>query len=94
PLRAAAPVPLKEDEKEIFIEGCMPVEVLASRGRQTLVFGPMKPVGLEVPKTGKTPYAVVQLRQDDAAGTVYNIGGFQTHLMGGPQKEVLQLIRG
>ena len=53
---------------------------MASRGRQTLVFGPMKPVGLEDPKTGKTPYAVVQLRQDDAAGTLYNIVGFQTHL--------------
>ena len=65
---------------------------MASRGRQTLVFGPMKPVGLEDPKTGKTPYAVVQLRQDDAAGTLYNIVGFQTHLKWGPQK-VLQLIR-
>ena len=73
-------MPLKEFEKEIFFEGCMPVEVMASRGRQTLVFGPMKPVGLEDPKTGKTPYAVVQLRQDDAAGTLYNIVGFQTHL--------------
>ncbi|TKI93379.1 methylenetetrahydrofolate--tRNA-(uracil(54)-C(5))-methyltransferase (FADH(2)-oxidizing) TrmFO, partial [Bacillus cereus] len=60
----------------------------------TLVFGPMKPVGLEDPKTGKTPYAVVQLRQDDAAGTLYNIVGFQTHLKWGPQKEVLQLIPG
>ncbi len=59
---------------------------MASRGRQTLVFGPMKPVGLEDPKTGKTPYAVVQLRQDDAAGTLYNIVGFQTHLKWGPQK--------
>ena len=66
---------------------------MASRGRQTLVFGPMKPVGLEDPKTGKTPYAVVQLRQDDAAGTLYNIVGFQTHLKWGPQK-VLQLIPG
>ena len=90
----AETVPLKEFEKEIFFEGCMPVEVMASRGRQTLVFGPMKPVGLEDPKTGKTPYAVVQLRQDDAAGTLYNIVGFQTHLKWGPQKEVLQLIPG
>ncbi|MEF7656061.1 FADH(2)-oxidizing methylenetetrahydrofolate--tRNA-(uracil(54)-C(5))-methyltransferase TrmFO [Bacillus thuringiensis] len=93
-LITAETVPLKEFEKEIFFEGCMPVEVMASRGRQTLVFGPMKPVGLEDPKTGKTPYAVVQLRQDDAAGTLYNIVGFQTHLKWGPQKEVLQLIPG
>ncbi|MGE6594789.1 FADH(2)-oxidizing methylenetetrahydrofolate--tRNA-(uracil(54)-C(5))-methyltransferase TrmFO [Bacillus proteolyticus] len=93
-LIAAETVPLKEFEKEIFFEGCMPVEVMASRGRQTLVFGPMKPVGLEDPKTGKTPYAVVQLRQDDAAGTLFNIVGFQTHLKWGPQKEVLQLIPG
>ncbi|MRQ31352.1 FADH(2)-oxidizing methylenetetrahydrofolate--tRNA-(uracil(54)-C(5))-methyltransferase TrmFO [Bacillus anthracis] len=93
-LIAAETVPLKEFEKEIFFEGCMPVEVMASRGRQTLVFGLMKPVGLEDPKTGKTPYAVVQLRQDDAAGTLYNIVGFQTHLKWGPQKEVLQLIPG
>ncbi|MCC0771167.1 FADH(2)-oxidizing methylenetetrahydrofolate--tRNA-(uracil(54)-C(5))-methyltransferase TrmFO [Bacillus pacificus] len=93
-LIAAETVPLKEFEKEIFFEGCMPVEVMASRGRQTLVFGPKKPVGLEDPKTGKTPYAVVQLRQDDAAGTLYNIVGFQTHLKWGPQKEVLQLIPG
>lgn len=93
-LIAAETVPLKEFEKEIFFEGCMPVEVMANRGRQTLVFGPMKPVGLEDPKTGKTPYAVVQLRQDDAAGTLYNIVGFQTHLKWGPQKEVLQLIPG
>lgn len=93
-LIAAETVPLKEFEKEVFFEGCMPVEVMANRGRQTLVFGPMKPVGLEDPKTGKTPYAVVQLRQDDAAGTLYNIVGFQTHLKWGPQKEVLQLIPG
>ncbi|EJS71153.1 MULTISPECIES: FADH(2)-oxidizing methylenetetrahydrofolate--tRNA-(uracil(54)-C(5))-methyltransferase TrmFO [Bacillus cereus group] len=93
-LIAAETVPLKEFEKEIFFEGCMPVEVMASRGRQTLVFGPMKPVGLEDPKTGETPFAVVQLRQDDAAGTLYNIVGFQTHLKWGPQKEVLQLIPG
>ncbi|PEE43674.1 FADH(2)-oxidizing methylenetetrahydrofolate--tRNA-(uracil(54)-C(5))-methyltransferase TrmFO [Bacillus pseudomycoides] len=93
-LIAAETVPLKEFEKEVFFEGCMPVEVMASRGRQTLLFGPMKPVGLEDPKTGKTPYAVVQLRQDDAAGTLYNIVGFQTHLKWGPQKEVLQLIPG
>ena len=63
-------------KKNIF-EGCMPFEVMAGRGRKTLLFGPMKPVGLEDPKTGKRPYAVVQLRQDDAAGTLYNIVGFK-----------------
>jgi methylenetetrahydrofolate--tRNA-(uracil-5-)-methyltransferase len=93
-LISAETVPLKEFEKEIFFEGCMPIEVMASRGRKTMLFGPMKPVGLEDPRTGKRPYAVVQLRQDDAAGTLYNIVGFQTHLKWGPQKEVLQLIPG
>ncbi|WP_226665717.1 FADH(2)-oxidizing methylenetetrahydrofolate--tRNA-(uracil(54)-C(5))-methyltransferase TrmFO [Metabacillus litoralis] len=93
-LIAAETVPLKEFEKEIFFEGCMPLEVMAKRGRKTMLFGPLKPVGLEDPKTGKRPYAVVQLRQDDAAGTLYNIVGFQTHLKWGPQKEVLSLIPG
>ncbi|WP_394187363.1 FADH(2)-oxidizing methylenetetrahydrofolate--tRNA-(uracil(54)-C(5))-methyltransferase TrmFO [Paenisporosarcina quisquiliarum] len=93
-LITAEVVPLKEFEKEIYFEGCMPFEVMAARGKKTLLFGPMKPVGLEDPKTGKIPYAVVQLRQDDAAGTLYNIVGFQTHLKWGPQKEVLQLIPG
>lgn len=85
---------LKEFEKEVYFESCMPVEVLASRGEKTLLFGPMKPVGLEDPKTGKRPKAVVQLRQDDAAGTLYNIVGFQTHMKWGAQKEVLRLIPG
>lgn len=93
-LISAEVVPLKEFEKELYFEGCMPFEVMATRGKKTLLFGPMKPVGLENPKTGKIPYAVVQLRQDDAAGTLYNIVGFQTHLKWGPQKEVLQLIPG
>ncbi|WP_170007425.1 FADH(2)-oxidizing methylenetetrahydrofolate--tRNA-(uracil(54)-C(5))-methyltransferase TrmFO [Bacillus fonticola] len=93
-LISAETVPLKEFEKEIFFEGCMPVEVMAERGKKTLLFGPMKPVGLEDPKTGKRPFAVVQLRQDDAAGTLYNIVGFQTHLKWGPQKEVLKKIPG
>ena len=93
-LIAAETVPLKEFEKEIFFEGCMPIEVMAKRGRKTMLFGPLKPVGLEDPKTGKRPYAVIQLRQDDAAGTLYNIVGFQTHLKWGPQKEVLSLIPG
>ncbi|MDQ0860137.1 FADH(2)-oxidizing methylenetetrahydrofolate--tRNA-(uracil(54)-C(5))-methyltransferase TrmFO [Bacillus sp. V2I10] len=90
----AETVPLKEFEKEIFFEGCMPIEVMAKRGKKTMLFGPLKPVGLEDPKTGKRPHAVVQLRQDDAAGTLYNIVGFQTHLKWGPQKEVLKLIPG
>ncbi|MFG6496799.1 FADH(2)-oxidizing methylenetetrahydrofolate--tRNA-(uracil(54)-C(5))-methyltransferase TrmFO [Fictibacillus sp. UD] len=93
-LISAETVPLKEFEKEIFFEGCMPVEVMAKRGKKTLLFGPMKPVGLEDPKTGKIPYAVVQLRQDNSAGTLYNIVGFQTHLKWGPQKELLRLIPG
>ncbi|UXH45426.1 FADH(2)-oxidizing methylenetetrahydrofolate--tRNA-(uracil(54)-C(5))-methyltransferase TrmFO [Rossellomorea vietnamensis] len=93
-LISAETVPLKEFEKEVFFEGCMPIEVMAARGKKTMLFGPLKPVGLEDPKTGKRPYAVVQLRQDDAAGTLYNIVGFQTHLKWGPQKEVLQLIPG
>jgi methylenetetrahydrofolate--tRNA-(uracil-5-)-methyltransferase len=71
---------LKSFEKEIYFEGCMPIEVMAARGRQTLLFGPLKPVGLPDPRTGKLPYAVVQLRQDNAAGTLYNLVGFQTHL--------------
>ncbi|CAM3740913.1 FADH(2)-oxidizing methylenetetrahydrofolate--tRNA-(uracil(54)-C(5))-methyltransferase TrmFO [Mesobacillus thioparans] len=93
-LISAETVPLKEFEKEIFFEGCMPIEVMAQRGRKTMLFGPLKPVGLEDPRTGKRPYAVIQLRQDDAAGTLYNIVGFQTHLKWGPQKEVLNLIPG
>jgi methylenetetrahydrofolate--tRNA-(uracil-5-)-methyltransferase len=93
-LIAAETVPLKEFEKEIFFEGCMPIEVMAQRGKKTMLFGPLKPVGLEDPRTGRRPFAVVQLRQDDAAGTLYNIVGFQTHLKWGPQKEVLQLIPG
>ncbi|MED4070240.1 FADH(2)-oxidizing methylenetetrahydrofolate--tRNA-(uracil(54)-C(5))-methyltransferase TrmFO [Priestia endophytica] len=87
-------VPLKEFEKEVYFEGCMPIEVMASRGKKTMLFGPLKPVGLEDPKTGKRPYAVVQLRQDDAAGTLYNIVGFQTHIKWGPQKDIVRLIPG
>lgn len=86
--------PVNSFEKEKYFEGFMPFEVMAERGRKTLLFGPMKPVGLEDPKTGKRPYAVVQLRQDDAAGTLYNIVGFQTHLKWGAQKEVIKLIPG
>jgi len=93
-LMEAEVAPVNEFEKEKYFEGCMPFEVMAERGRKTLLFGPMKPVGLEDPKTGKRPYAVVQLRQDDAAGTLYNIVGFQTHLKWGAQKEVIRLIPG
>ncbi|MFD1204138.1 FADH(2)-oxidizing methylenetetrahydrofolate--tRNA-(uracil(54)-C(5))-methyltransferase TrmFO [Sporosarcina contaminans] len=93
-LLAAEVAPLKDFEKELYFEACMPVEVMAKRGEKTLLFGPMKPVGLEDPKTGKRPKAVVQLRQDDAAGTLYNIVGFQTHMKWGAQKEVLRLIPG
>ena len=79
-------------EKEVFFEGCMPFEVMAKRGRDTLLFGPMKPVGLE--KDGVRPYAVVQLRQDNAEATLYNVVGFQTHLKWGEQKRILQMVPG
>lgn len=81
------------DKKQVF-EGCLAVEILASRGRQTLAFGPLKPVGLVDPKTGKAPYANVQLRQDNEAGTLYNLVGFQTRLKWGEQKRVFSMIPG
>ncbi len=83
----------KEFEMKVF-EGCMPIEDMAKRGKQTLLFGPMKPVGLDDPRTGRWPYAVVQLRQDNATKTLYNLVGFQTHLKFGAQKELLKLIPG
>jgi len=79
-------------DKEVVFEGCMPVETMAKRGEDTLLFGPLKPVGLPDPKTGKDPYAVVQLRQDNAGGTLYNLVGFQTHLKWGEQKRVFGMI--
>ncbi len=79
------------EDKNVF-EGCMPVEVMARRGFDTLRYGPLKPVGLTDPNTGKEPYAVVQLRQDNAAKTVYNLVGFQTHLKFGEQKRVFSMI--
>ena len=85
--------PVHGFEGQVF-EGCMPVEVMASRGIQTLAYGPCKPVGIIDPKTGKEPYAVVQLRRDDAADTLYNMVGFQTHLKFGEQKRVFSLIPG
>ena len=79
-----------EDQK--VFEGCMPVEVMARRGRDTLCYGPLKPRGLRDPRTGKEPYAVVQLRRDNADGTVYNLVGFQTHLRFPEQKRVFSMI--
>lgn len=90
----AQTAPLNSFEKEKYFEGCMPIEVLANRGLKTLLFGPLKPVGLEDPRTGERPYAVVQLRQDNAAGTLYNLVGFQTHLKWSEQKRVFQMIPG
>ncbi len=87
---------LKDFEKESarYFESCLPVEVIASRGPDTLRYGPMKPVGLIDPRTGRRPYAVVQLRQDNAEGTLYNMVGFQTNLKWGAQKEMIQMIPG
>lgn len=90
----AEKAPTKAFEKEKFFEGCMPVEVMAGRGKDTLLFGPLKPVGLEHPETGVRPYAVVQLRQDNASATLYNIVGFQTHLKWPEQRRVFQMIPG
>ena len=81
-------------EREIFFEGCLPVEVLASRGEDTMRFGNLKPVGLTDPRTNQTPYAVVQLRQDNREATLYNLVGFQTHLTWGEQRRVFRMIPG
>lgn len=86
--------PLKKFEEEKLFEGCMPVERIAGRGRQTLLFGPLKPKGLTNPRTGTRDYAVVQLRQDDKDGRLYNIVGFQTNLKWGEQKRVFSMIPG
>lgn len=94
-LLAAEKVPLKPFEEAIpYFEGCLPIEVMAQRGVETLRFGPMKPVGLIDPKTGRPPYAVVQLRRDDLAGEHYNLVGFQTRMTIPAQKEVFRLIPG
>ena len=87
-------VELHNFEKREIFEGCMPVEVMAKRGLDTLRFGPLKPVGFTDPRTGFRPYAVVQLRQDNTEGTIYNIVGFQTNLKFGEQKRVFSLIPG
>lgn len=83
-----------EREDEHFFEGCLPIEQIAARGHEALSFGPMRPVGLTDPRTGRRPYAVVQLRQDNLAGTLYNLVGFQTNLRWPEQKRVLRLIPG
>jgi len=94
-LISAETAQLKEFENQTVFEGCMPVEVMAKRGEKTLVFGPLKPVGLINPKTGKDDsYAVVQLRQDNREGTLYNLVGFQTNLKWGEQKRVFSMIPG
>ncbi|MGI6239039.1 MAG: methylenetetrahydrofolate--tRNA-(uracil(54)-C(5))-methyltransferase (FADH(2)-oxidizing) TrmFO [Christensenellales bacterium] len=85
---------LRDFEKNLVFEGCLAVEILAGRGRQTLAFGPLKPVGLVDPRTGREPHAVVQLRQENAAGTLYNLVGFQTRLKFGEQKRVFSMIPG
>ncbi len=84
----------KAFEEKRFFEGCLPLEIMAKRGYDTLRYGPLKPVGLKDPRTGKEPFAVVQLRQDNAAGTVYNLVGFQTQLKWGEQRRVFGMIPG
>lgn len=86
--------PLKRFEDLKVFEGCMPVEVMAKRGKDTLLYGPLRPVGLIDPRTGRTPYAVVQLRQDNAQGTLYNLVGFQTNLRWSEQNRVFRMIPG
>lgn len=93
-LTHAETAPTKEFENMIVFEGCMPIEAMAARGIDTMRFGPMKPVGLRQPETGEIPYAVIQLRQDNSAATLYNIVGFQTHLKWPEQQRVFRLIPG
>jgi methylenetetrahydrofolate--tRNA-(uracil-5-)-methyltransferase len=103
-LLVAERIPLRDFEQDIqqgvraglheFFEGCLPVEIIAERGHAALAFGPMRPVGLSDPRTGRRPYAVVQLRQDDLAGTLYNLVGFQTNLVFSEQRRVLRMIPG
>lgn len=93
-LRAAECATLHDFERELFFEGCLPIEVIASRGPETLLFGPMKPVGLRDPRTGRRPHAVVQLRQDNLAASHFSLVGFQTHLKWPEQKRVFRLVPG
>lgn len=91
---AAPKTPLREFEEPLFFESCLPIEVMIERGRETLRFGPMKPVGLTDPKTGQRPYANIQLRLENAAGTMYNMVGFQTKMTRGAQKDVFSRLPG
>jgi len=93
-LKDAEEAPVHGFDMGAVFEGCMPIEVMAKRGEDTMRFGPLKPKGIEDPKTGKEPYAVVQLRKDNSDGTLYNIVGFQTHLKFGEQKRVFSMIPG
>ncbi|HVG18063.1 MAG TPA: methylenetetrahydrofolate--tRNA-(uracil(54)-C(5))-methyltransferase (FADH(2)-oxidizing) TrmFO [Blastocatellia bacterium] len=93
-LMAAESVPLHDFEQTMYFEGCLPIEEIARRGRDTLRYGPMKPVGLRDPRTGRQPWAVVQLRQENLLADSYNLVGFQNHLKFGEQKNVLRLIPG
>ncbi len=95
-LRAAETIELRDFERDDphFFEGCVPIEQLAKRGEDTLAFGPMRPVGLTNPHTAKRPFAVVQLRRDDLAGSLYNIVGFQTNIRWGRQREILRMLPG
>ena len=91
---AAEKIELHPFEKPVYFEGCMPIEEMARRGQMTLAFGPMRPVGLSEPKSGARPFAVVQLRQDDSAGRLYNMVGFQTKMTYSAQRRVLRMIPG
>ncbi len=93
-LLAAETVPLHRFEASLYFEGCLPIEEMARRGRRTLAFGPMKPVGIRDPRTGERPYAVVQLRQEDKRGVLYNLVGFQTKLRVGEQQRILRTLPG
>lgn len=93
-LNRAEKVPLRPFEEEYFFEGCLPIEELAKRGKNTLAYGPLKPVGLVDPRTGKQPFAVVQLRQEDKFGRLYNLVGFQTRLKYEEQKKIFRMIPG
>jgi methylenetetrahydrofolate--tRNA-(uracil-5-)-methyltransferase len=93
-LVTAERAPLHDFERKLYFEGCLPLEVIASRGPETLLFGPLKPVGLRDPRTGRRPFAVVQLRQDNLAASHYSLVGFQTQLKWGEQKRILRMIPG
>jgi methylenetetrahydrofolate--tRNA-(uracil-5-)-methyltransferase len=93
-LKSASTIDLHDIDRGLFFEGCLPIEIVARRGYETLLFGPMKPVGLVDPRTGKQPFAVVQLRQDNLAASLYNVVGFQNQLRWDEQKNLLRLIPG